>query len=125
MTPANNKPFNSIQGAELVLFVAVILCVACSFFMMDYVPDDSYISFRYAENLADGHGLRFNQGEQPVEGYSNFLWILLCALVYILNFDLPTTMPVVGMLSSSLLSSTRVIPPREGKASGMLSGRPG
>jgi hypothetical protein len=68
--------------------------------MMDYVPDDSYISFRYAENLADGHGLRFNQGEPPVEGYSNLLWILLCAFVYILNFDLPTTMPVVGVLLS-------------------------
>lgn len=95
-----NRPLKSIQSTELVLFAALILCVACSFFMMDYVPDDSYISFRYAENLADGHGMRFNQGEQPVEGYSNFLWILVCALVYILNFDLPSTMPVIGVLIS-------------------------
>ncbi len=100
MTLTNNKPFKSIQSAEIVLFAALILCVACSFFMMDYVPDDSYISFRYAENLADGHGMTFNQGEQPVEGYSNFLWILVCALVYILNFDLPSSMPVVGVLIS-------------------------
>jgi arabinofuranosyltransferase len=35
------------------------------------VYDDSFISFRYAQNLAWGHGLVFNPGEQ-VEGYTNF-----------------------------------------------------
>jgi len=37
--------------------------------------DDAYISYRYARNLADGHGLVFNPGEK-VEGYSNLLYIL-------------------------------------------------
>lgn len=47
-----------------------------------FVTDDAYISFRYARNLVEGLGLRFNPGETPpVEGYSNFLWVLLCALV--------------------------------------------
>jgi len=40
--------------------------------------DDAYISFRYARNLLDGHGLVFNPGD-PVEGYSNLLWVLLSA----------------------------------------------
>lgn len=38
--------------------------------------DDAYISFRYLENLATGHGLVYNAGEL-VEGFSNLLWILL------------------------------------------------
>jgi hypothetical protein len=38
--------------------------------------DDPFISFRYARNLIDGHGLVFSIGER-VEGYSNLLWILL------------------------------------------------
>lgn len=38
--------------------------------------DDAYISYRYARNLAEGHGLVFNPGER-VEGYSNFLYVLL------------------------------------------------
>jgi hypothetical protein len=37
--------------------------------------DDAFISFRYAANLVQGHGLVFNAGER-VEGYSNFLWTL-------------------------------------------------
>lgn len=38
--------------------------------------DDAYISYRYAENLMEGKGLVFNPGER-VEGYSNFLYVLL------------------------------------------------
>lgn len=38
--------------------------------------DDAYISYRYAHNLARGHGLVFNPGER-VEGYSNLIYVLL------------------------------------------------
>jgi hypothetical protein len=40
--------------------------------------DDAYISFHYARNLAQGNGLVLNPGE-PVEAYSNFLYVLLLA----------------------------------------------
>ncbi len=40
--------------------------------------EDAFIVLRYAENLVAGHGLVWNVGE-PVEGYSNLLWILGCA----------------------------------------------
>ncbi len=42
----------------------------------DWGNDDSYISYHYAENLARGDGLVFNPGER-VEGYSNFLYVLM------------------------------------------------
>lgn len=41
-----------------------------------FLVDDAYISFRYARNLIRGAGLVWNEGER-VEGYSNFLWVLL------------------------------------------------
>lgn len=43
--------------------------------------DDAWISYRYAWNLAQGHGLVFNPGE-PVEGYSNLLYVLAMAAVF-------------------------------------------
>lgn len=43
------------------------------------VVDDAFISFRYAGNLVQGHGLVFNPGER-LEGYTNLLWTLLVAL---------------------------------------------
>ena len=35
-----------------------------------YLLDDAFISFRYARNLVEGHGLVYNPGER-VEGYTN------------------------------------------------------
>jgi hypothetical protein len=46
---------------------------------LGWIPDDAYISFQYARNLADGEGLVFNTGEH-VEGFSNLLWTLVLAL---------------------------------------------
>ncbi|MBW2295440.1 MAG: hypothetical protein JRG94_24505, partial [Deltaproteobacteria bacterium] len=43
-----------------------------------FLADDAFISFRYAANLAAGHGLVWNPGEY-VEGYTNFLWVLILA----------------------------------------------
>ena len=43
--------------------------------------DDAAISLTYARNLANGHGLVWNVGHVPVEGYSNFLWTLWMAAI--------------------------------------------
>jgi arabinofuranosyltransferase len=41
--------------------------------------DDAYIQFRYADNLAAGHGMVFNPGER-IEGASGGIWIGALAL---------------------------------------------
>ena len=46
-----------------------------------FLCDDAFISFRYARNLLDGHGLVFNPGEY-VEGYTNLLWLLELAALW-------------------------------------------
>lgn len=45
---------------------------------VNFTVDDTFISFRYAENLATGHGLVYNPGER-VEGFSNPLWTVMLA----------------------------------------------
>ncbi|MCA9533617.1 MAG: hypothetical protein KC593_08065 [Myxococcales bacterium] len=49
-----------------------------------WLDDDQMISMRYARNWADGLGLVWNAGER-VEGYSNFLWVCVMALVHLLH----------------------------------------
>ena len=69
-----SSPWRAARAAMLVGLSAYGLLVA----RFNFVCDDAFISFRYARNLADGLGLRYNLGvEPPVEGYSNFLWVLL------------------------------------------------
>ncbi|MDA1265589.1 MAG: hypothetical protein O2816_10970 [Planctomycetota bacterium] len=69
-----------------------------------FVCDDAFISFRYARNWAQGHGPRYNLGEHvPVEGYSNFLWVALCALFERLGLDPVVWAPATSFLLGSLL----------------------
>ena len=61
----------------LLVFCLALIPYAWLTHRFDWVCDDAFISFRYSKHLAAGEGLRFNAGEQPpVEGYSNFLWVL-------------------------------------------------
>lgn len=94
--PTPRSP-SGISYTHVVVAACALFIVLCAV-LMPYVPDDAYISFRYAENLADGKGLTFNPGEQPVEGYSNLLWILLCAAIYRLGLELPAATPVLGVI---------------------------
>lgn len=60
------------------LLIPVFLGVACAIWFITFTVDDPWVTFRYAWQLAHGHGLVFNTGEH-VEGYTNFLWTVLLA----------------------------------------------
>ncbi|MEX0749677.1 MAG: hypothetical protein WD359_02625, partial [Dehalococcoidia bacterium] len=61
----------AVVGGGVVLWLHGIV-------YFDYTSDDAYISYRYAQNFADGMGLVWNRGEW-VEGYTNFLWVVSLA----------------------------------------------
>ena len=67
-----------------------------------WLSDDAFISFRYAQNLALGHGLVYNPGER-VEGYTNFLWTLMAAGVLRLGGDLALWSHASGVLLGVLI----------------------
>ncbi len=46
--------------------------------------DDAYITFSFSKNLASGHGPTFSHGLR-VEGYSNFLWMVVIAIRYLFS----------------------------------------
>lgn len=66
-----------------------------------FVGDDAFISFRYALNLVRGHGLVWNPGEF-VEGYTNFLWVMIVAAGLAVGLE-PTTTSVVAGVASGVL----------------------
>jgi hypothetical protein len=61
--------------------------------------DDAMISMQYGKNLAQGHGLVWNAGEKPVEGYSNPLWVLLMAGIHLFPVAITQTSFYVKLLS--------------------------
>ncbi|HEX6811843.1 MAG TPA: hypothetical protein VF384_09500 [Planctomycetota bacterium] len=60
-----------------------------------FFSDDAFISLRYAERLLAGEGLSWTGGER-VEGYSNLLWVLACALLGGLGLDLVCAARLLG-----------------------------
>jgi hypothetical protein len=71
------RPSAASKRAALVLLMGLFLVHAR---FLACVAEDSHITFRFARNLADGHGFVWNVGEPPIEGFTTFLWVLVCAL---------------------------------------------
>jgi arabinofuranosyltransferase len=76
--------------------------------------DDAYISLRYARNLAHGEGLVWNPGE-AVEGYTDFLWVILLSLVG----ATPAAAWALGALAGALLLVFLARPPERLRVAGL------
>lgn len=64
------------------LAALAVLAAGLQAWVLRWTCDDAFISFRYAQHFAEGHGLVFNldPAEPPVEGYTNFSWTMWLAL---------------------------------------------
>ena len=106
-----------VRWTILAAICAVALLWAWS---LRWLSDDAFISFRYASNFADGHGLVFNPG-QRVEGYTNFLWTALLIPVAALGLSVGIASLVLSILAMAvaLLLTARIasiVCPRRSRA---------
>jgi arabinofuranosyltransferase len=97
------------RPAFLLLFGLLLIALLGLAWSNRFCLDDAYISFRYARNLVRGRGLVYNEGER-VEGYTNFLWVLLVAAGMRLGFDPIVFSQILGMVAfaGSLLLTYRM-----------------
>ncbi|WP_433936120.1 hypothetical protein AB3662_15595 [Sorangium cellulosum] len=79
----------------LGLVLPMLVTLVGALRVASFTIDDAYISFRYAENLANGNGLVYNVGER-VEGYTNFLWTVLLAGAVKIGATPPAAAKVLG-----------------------------
>jgi hypothetical protein len=91
----------------------------------DGLVDDAYIQFRYATNLASGHGMVFNPGER-IEGASGGVWIGVLALGPLIGVDagvwarlLSLALTVAATLAASAAIG-RIAGPRAGALAALL-----
>jgi arabinofuranosyltransferase len=71
------SPFQVSRNALVVFGLLVVLALAAAI-AVRFGCDDAFISFQYSRSLVRGDGLTWF-GEH-IEGYTNFLWVLWCAL---------------------------------------------
>ncbi|MCK4889320.1 MAG: hypothetical protein KAS97_05265, partial [Candidatus Aminicenantes bacterium] len=74
------------------------------FFYRGFIFDDSYISYRFADNLAMNKGLVWNGSGDRVEGFTNTSIVLLAAAAKkFLELKPEVLIPFLGMLSFLVL----------------------
>ena len=84
-------------------FLAIFVLIRSVFLIFQGLRpfDDTYITFRYALNLAEGHGFVFNSGEH-VLGTTTPLWTMMLAGGAKLGLPIPGLSLVLGILSDAL-----------------------
>lgn len=89
------------------VLLPLLLFLAHALLFDGWIIDDAGISFSYARNLAAGHGLVSQPGLPPVEGFSNFLWVMVCALLFVVRLFHPVITP--KLLSLALTAGSFVL----------------
>ena len=79
----------------LPVVLPFILFLVHAWFFRDWIIDDAGISFVYARNLSYGNGLVSQPGMDPVEGYSNFTWVLIMVPFFLLRIFDPIVIPKI------------------------------
>jgi hypothetical protein len=67
------------------------------------ISDESFILYRYARHLSVGHGLVWNVGERPIEGFTSLLHVILLALGSVLGFDIVLIGQILGVAGAMLV----------------------
>lgn len=87
-----------------------------------FFSDDAFISLRYSERLLAGEGLTWTDGER-VEGYSNLLWVLLCAGLGGTGLDLVVAARLLGAVATviGLFALARALRPHDARSAALAA----
>lgn len=95
-------PYRAMAAVRELRYLIVLgLFAAHTLTYVAKTQDDTYITLRYARNLASGAGLVYNSGER-VEGYSNFLYTIILSGLIRLGADPLLAAKAIGLASGCL-----------------------
>ena len=88
---------HELKTFALALLSLLIVAIAHAL-AYDAPFEDAFITYRYAEHFAAGHGLVYNIGDS-VDGYSSALWTLLLGVLAWLGAPPPVIAPILSLLA--------------------------
>ena len=93
----------SERGLRVAFWFLGVIIIARAVYLLrlgwDFNTDDAYITLRYARNLVEGRGISWNAGEAAVEGYSNFLFLIISTFALWLGLD-----PLIALKATSVVA---------------------
>jgi len=100
---SEQKSLNLILTAAAIFYLIFIISASFVINTERYftLVDDAMISMRYAQHLAQGHGLVWNIGEAPIEGFTNLGWTLYMTFLHL--FPIPASKISLAVMLASLV----------------------
>ena len=93
----NKKKYFSKFFLLALVILFILLCIPN--LISHLILDDAYIFLRYVRNFTTGHGIVWNIGEKPVEGFSSFLYFILLSIIsFISHAQLENVIQILGVL---------------------------
>jgi hypothetical protein len=90
------------------LLISSLLLISILFYALTYVDftippfEDAAMLMRYSQHLAGGHGIVWNIGEPPVDGATDFLFMVASAALIKLGFTVGQAVRGIGFVSHIL-----------------------
>ena len=86
------------RRSELIVLGGIVAAFLLHVAWFWTIQEDAFIGYRYVRHLVEGHGLRWNIGEPPVEGYTDFLWLILLSGFMRLGAEVPLSAQLLGTM---------------------------
>ena len=98
-------PFMRLGLLNLGFFaIAIIVFVLLCGEYMYFTIDDSFITYRYSDNMASGFPFSFNYNDVPEFGFTSYLYTIIVALGIKLGFD-----PIIFSKAVTIFSSISIM----------------
>jgi len=81
------------------LFVVALAVTGFQVSWQNHPLEDAAILMRYAQHVAQGHGIVWNIGEKPVDGATDFLFTIVLAVLARIGIPIEYAARVVGLAS--------------------------
>lgn len=107
-TDDSKQPMISKKKPPIDLLISMLLIVSTLYYAARYVDfsippfEDAAMLMRYAQHLAEGHGVVWNIGEHPVDGATDFLFMVTSAVLIKIGFTVGQAIRGIGFASHLL-----------------------
>ena len=98
--------YNNTKKNNLILInIFFFFILALSYFVSDnFLPsEDAAILYRYSQNFSETGIISYNYNSTPVEGATDFLWMIILSFFNFINIDIYFSALVINFLSLLLI----------------------
>lgn len=86
-----------------VFTILSMLALGYGFINNGHFHEDAYILFIYVENLVNGNGITFYPDAEPIEGATDFLWLVILSALGFLGLNTGLSVIVINAISAGAI----------------------